>query len=395
LADAGAVAQGFGQAEYQLLLLERHVGAGVFEFANNLRQSQIKRRILMLSKRKSRGPTRLKPLLALPLTALLALAFAEPRPAASAPGAADQEKAAAAEKAAAERATVAKRKLEDLKSLESRLIKTYAEAQGLAQKREVLDKLRDVLRAQEECTWVLTGKPGVPEALVPAVPAALELPVPVEGAVPERLAPKAELTLTPGAEEYRLQQKLKDLRLMEQELKLAIEEARESEKKQAYAAKLTDILKLEEELKLAAVDMTTARKEREALAAEGLKLLEQERELAHAEQELRIAAEQTQDPDKKAEYKARLAEVRRAIEEMKPAVFDSHRVLATTKAADLEKQLTVLKEQQEKFQALLRTNLNAADRSKTEDALKKNLVQQKEIELRLAQLREDKTEPIR
>ena len=53
LADYGVIAQGFSTAKYQLLMFEQHVGVKLFEFANNFKQSQIKRRITMMSKIKS------------------------------------------------------------------------------------------------------------------------------------------------------------------------------------------------------------------------------------------------------------------------------------------------------------------------------------------------------
>ncbi|MBN1939875.1 MAG: hypothetical protein JW843_09830 [Candidatus Aminicenantes bacterium] len=79
LADAGVIAQGFSPVRYQLHMFEQNVGASLFEFGNNFKKSQIKRRIIMLSKMKSPGPARLKLLVALPLVAGLVLAFAQPR----------------------------------------------------------------------------------------------------------------------------------------------------------------------------------------------------------------------------------------------------------------------------------------------------------------------------
>ena len=81
LADYGVIAQGFSTARYKLLVFEQHVGAQLFEFANNFKQSQIKRRLTMMSKIKSRNTAKLKLLVVLPLASFLALAFAEPRPA--------------------------------------------------------------------------------------------------------------------------------------------------------------------------------------------------------------------------------------------------------------------------------------------------------------------------
>jgi hypothetical protein len=81
LADDGVIAQGFNVARYQLLIFEQHVGVKLFEFANNFKQSQIKRRLTMITKIKSKGAAKLKILLIIPLASFLALAFAQPRPA--------------------------------------------------------------------------------------------------------------------------------------------------------------------------------------------------------------------------------------------------------------------------------------------------------------------------
>jgi beta-lactamase regulating signal transducer with metallopeptidase domain len=79
LADAGVIAQGFSTATYQLLILEQSVGEKLFAFANNFKQSQIKRRITMMSKHKSKKWAKGKLLLIAPLIGLLVLAFARPR----------------------------------------------------------------------------------------------------------------------------------------------------------------------------------------------------------------------------------------------------------------------------------------------------------------------------
>jgi hypothetical protein len=81
LADNAVIAQGCSKAKYQLLIFEQHVGVKLFEFANNFNQSQIKRRITMMEKIKSRGRAKLKVLLIVPIVCLLLIVFAEPRPA--------------------------------------------------------------------------------------------------------------------------------------------------------------------------------------------------------------------------------------------------------------------------------------------------------------------------
>jgi len=77
LADRAAIAQGGSLAGYQLLILEQSVGGKLLGLASSFRTSQVKRRLQMLTRKKSKGWTRVKPLLILPLGALLLLAFAE------------------------------------------------------------------------------------------------------------------------------------------------------------------------------------------------------------------------------------------------------------------------------------------------------------------------------
>jgi len=79
LADRAVIAQGCSLARYRLLIVEQHVGGELLELASSFRTSQIKRRIIMLSKQETKGLARWKPLLALPLAVALVLAFAESR----------------------------------------------------------------------------------------------------------------------------------------------------------------------------------------------------------------------------------------------------------------------------------------------------------------------------
>ena len=79
LADRAVIAQGCGLARYQLLIVEQHVGGRLLELASSFRTSQIKRRIVMLSRQETKGLARWKPLLILPLALALVLLFAESR----------------------------------------------------------------------------------------------------------------------------------------------------------------------------------------------------------------------------------------------------------------------------------------------------------------------------
>lgn len=79
LADNAVIAQGCSKAKYQVLIFEQQVGLKLFEFANNFNHSQIKRRITMMERIKSRGKAKFKVLLILPAIALLLLVFAQPK----------------------------------------------------------------------------------------------------------------------------------------------------------------------------------------------------------------------------------------------------------------------------------------------------------------------------
>jgi hypothetical protein len=326
LADAAVVAQGCGPAEYQLLLLERHVGAGAFELANNLRQSQIKRRILMLSKSRSRGPARLKPLLLLPLAALLcALAFAQPKPPAPASGPAVQEKAVTAESTIA-----AKQKFEDLRLRESMVLERYAATKSLAEKGELLDKLREILRAQEECAWIISGKTG-------PLPAPPPPPPPMGGGQPS---------------DWSLQEEI-----VAKKRQVALEQAQLKEVALEREARVRDLIRLSEEL--------------------------------------RIAAEKTEDAEKRAEYKAKLTQVIRTIEEIKAAAPAPGRPKLESQVAELEIKLQVLKRQEEELGAWLKAETDPERRAKAEGSLKKNLAEQKEIQLMLSKLKKDESGTVR
>ena len=78
LADREVLAQGFDPFTYKQILFEQHLGARSFEFAHHLHQSQIKRRLAMMTKRSGRW-TAFMYLLALPALGLLIVAFAEPQ----------------------------------------------------------------------------------------------------------------------------------------------------------------------------------------------------------------------------------------------------------------------------------------------------------------------------
>jgi hypothetical protein len=146
LADNGVIAQGYSTARYQLLIFEQHVGAKLFELTNNFKHSQIKRRITMMSKMKSKSLAKLKVFLILPVAGLLVLAFAESRPVtADVLGATD----AVVEKAPFDNdVSLDQKKDEDLKKkekeLQMKMAKIKDEAMKLKEKEKVVqEKLKE------------------------------------------------------------------------------------------------------------------------------------------------------------------------------------------------------------------------------------------------------------
>jgi hypothetical protein len=79
LADNKVIAQGCSRARYQMLIFEQHVGLNLFEFVNNFNQSLIKRRITMMTKRKSKTWAKSKFFLVIPVICFLVVAFAHPK----------------------------------------------------------------------------------------------------------------------------------------------------------------------------------------------------------------------------------------------------------------------------------------------------------------------------
>jgi len=147
LADSGVIAQGFNSVKYQLLMFEQHVGASLFELGNNFKRSQIKRRIMMLSKIKSPKAAKLKLLLALPLAIVLVLIFAEPRVAAET--SAFQEKSSPADSTQT-KITQVKEEFDKLIAVEQNLRRTLKTAQDETTKKELAKKIETVIQMRRQ-----------------------------------------------------------------------------------------------------------------------------------------------------------------------------------------------------------------------------------------------------
>jgi hypothetical protein len=173
LADHGVIAQGFSAARYKLLVFEQHVGAQLFEFANNFKQSQIKRRLTMMSKIKSRNAAKLKLLVVLPMASFLVLAFAEPRPVRPVdPSAVPvlQETAGQGQEAEVKKEQVAQaeKELQMLKEKEMILREKLKATEDQEVKKELKMKLEAILFKQQDIQTMLGyggGAPPVPAEL--------------------------------------------------------------------------------------------------------------------------------------------------------------------------------------------------------------------------------------
>ena len=77
-ADEAVLASGVNAKEYQLLLIKKAVGTRLYSLANSFNHSKLKKRITMMTKRKSNPWARAKYLYVLPLAAIAVVAFARP-----------------------------------------------------------------------------------------------------------------------------------------------------------------------------------------------------------------------------------------------------------------------------------------------------------------------------
>jgi len=80
MADDEVLRQGVPKGHYQALLVNQAMGGPVFTISHQFNQSLILKRILMMTKMKSSGMTKLKALFFIPLTAGLLMAFSNPEP---------------------------------------------------------------------------------------------------------------------------------------------------------------------------------------------------------------------------------------------------------------------------------------------------------------------------
>ncbi len=77
-ADEAVINRGVDAKQYQLLLIRKSVGERLFSMANNLNHHSLKKRITMMTTKKSSPWQKAKVLVALPMAALAVVAFANP-----------------------------------------------------------------------------------------------------------------------------------------------------------------------------------------------------------------------------------------------------------------------------------------------------------------------------
>ena len=278
LADEGVIAQGFSVTMYRLLVFEQHVGARLFEFANNFKQSQIKRRLTMMSKIKSKNAARLKVLLALPLAMFLVLAFADPRPVSRTggpTGLAPQEKVDP-------KIQQAVSDLEVLREKEAKLLEKLDSAPTPEAKQELKKQLETVLKKQQEIQTYLSeaGHPIVFKKKAPAGGPDLDV-------------------------EYRKIQE--EEAIIREKIKTTTDAAVKAELEAALANTMA------KEAQIKALEAAGGARDQMEKLKQEYTLLEQKK------QDVRAMLEKTEDPQKKAELEDMLKKITQKQEQIKVA----------------------------------------------------------------------------
>jgi len=231
LADSGVIAQGFSSVRYQLHMFEQNVGVRLFEFGNNFKKSQIKRRITMLSRIKSPRAARLKFLLALPLIVGLVLVFAEPRLVAG-PSIA-QDKTVMADQF--QEKTKVKEEFEKLAAMEKEIVKKLETVSSESEKIKLKKKLEMVLHTRQE----LAVKNGFPAGHSPTEFKALYSELKAKEAAVLAAFEKS----TDETEKAKLKETLIKIREKQEFLKIEAEKASGLSSSQPSVEKMKDALR--------------------------------------------------------------------------------------------------------------------------------------------------------
>jgi hypothetical protein len=353
LADGEVIAQGFNSARYRLLMLEQQVGSPLLELSNSFRQSQIKRRIVMISQNKSKGAARLKVLLLMPVAVLLVLALAQPRPVATAAPAlalGSQDMTAQSQDETKIKELLAKcaEKMKALKDKEAQLRESLASTTDATKRADLQAALDKVAQMQEKLA------------------AFMKNPVP----------PPPPLPPDPG---FDAKAALRDLQMKEMEVQKLLEATQEADKREELKGKLDTLHQKQKDveiyLKQYGGRMKTpppppAPPDREVWL----------KELAAKTAQVRMEMDKTEDASKKAELKA-------ALEELEAKQTDLRIQMKTDAASmkvtveDLAKMLAGLQEKETKIRAMLKETQVQEKVAELEGILKK-------IELKRADLKE-------
>ncbi len=226
LADRAVIAQGCPLARYQLLIVEQSVGGRLLELASSFRTSQIKRRIAMLTKKRTKGLARWKPLFILPLAVVLVLAFAEsktvvqPSPQASVQtGQETPAKGGAPLKMTEEEMVKALKEkafqLEEMKKKNAETVAKLREKLAAATDAETKAKIEQALKEQK----LQSVEIGAKERMLQMKKVEMEM-----------------AKVDDPAQRLELEKKLKALQAENEDLKRKIEEIRQAEQKAKQAA---------------------------------------------------------------------------------------------------------------------------------------------------------------
>jgi len=360
LADGEVIAQGFNSARYQLVMLEQQVGSRLLEFSNNFKQSQIKRRIVMMSQTRSKGASRLKVLVLMPLAVLLVLALAQPRPVATADSALvsaleDKTDQSQDEMKKKEMLIKATESLAVLKEKEAKLKKALETAVEPEKQKELEHSLQVILELRKNTEAFIKD----PETVPPPPP--LPPPAPVG---------KAGLKM--------LQEK-------ELEIRTKLEAATDAEEQAKLKAVLEKILQKQKALKAEASlmpgsEMTPPLPPQPPLPPSEMvpplppqpPLPPKELYKALQEKELVLKAEfdKTDDLEKKAEIKATLEKLKMKREDLK-ALAEKNDPRPQYTVADYEKMLSELQEKTKAVEAELEKTSDSQKAAELKDLLKK------------------------
>ena len=137
-ADEAVINRGVDAKQYQLLLIRKSVGERLFSMANNLNHQSLKKRITMMTTKKSSPWQKAKVLVALPMAALAVVAFANP----------DVERVA--EQVETESQAVVEKAKADVAGVETAAEQQTAEKQEVADEQGKTVSVKGVVLQQED-----------------------------------------------------------------------------------------------------------------------------------------------------------------------------------------------------------------------------------------------------